>query len=179
MLGTLIDAPPSHSDTVLTTLSYFETTLTEHGMNTSNLSADMHCYIVATFPKWASHGNRLKSVILRPGGMHTLMSFNGCIGNWWKLVVLMYWLVLHLVAWLWTWMARHGPKRAYSKISVSMLTQLGNHQLVGSGLTAWYGLRSLFANANVLSWNMIMTFAAALLPANATLHLRSWPLAIR
>ena len=50
-------------------------------MKTSNLSADMQLYIVATLINWASHGNRFKSVILRPGGMHTLMSFNGCIGN--------------------------------------------------------------------------------------------------
>ena len=81
MFGPLIDAPPSHPDTVLTTLSYFEKTLTELGMKTSNLSADMQLYIVATLIKWASHGNRFKSVILRPGGMHTLMSFNDCIGN--------------------------------------------------------------------------------------------------
>ena len=50
-------------------------------MKTSNLSADMQLYIVATLIKWNSHGNRFTSVILRPGGMHTLMSFNGCIGN--------------------------------------------------------------------------------------------------
>ena len=81
MFGPLIDAPPSHPDTVLTTLSYFEKTLTELGMKTSNLSADMQLYIVATLIKWASHGKRFKSVILRPGGMHALMSFNGCIGN--------------------------------------------------------------------------------------------------
>ena len=81
MFGHLIDAPPSHPDTVLTTLSYLERTLTELGMKISNLSADMQLYIVATLIKWASHGNRFKSVILRPGRMHTLMSFNGCIGN--------------------------------------------------------------------------------------------------
>ena len=50
-------------------------------MKISNLSADKQLYIVATLIKWTSHGNRFKSVILRPGGMHTLMSFNGCIGN--------------------------------------------------------------------------------------------------
>ena len=48
MFGPLIDAPPSHSDTVLTTLSYVKITLTELGMNTSNISADMQLYIVAT-----------------------------------------------------------------------------------------------------------------------------------
>ena len=76
MFGPLGDAPPSHPDIVLTTRSYFERTLTELGVKTSNLSADMQLYIVATHVKWASHGNRVKSVILRPGGMHTLMSFN-------------------------------------------------------------------------------------------------------
>ena len=76
MFGPLIDAPPSHPDTVLMTLSYLEKTLTELGMKTSNLSADIQLYIVATLIKWASRGNLFKSVILRPGGMHTLMSFN-------------------------------------------------------------------------------------------------------
>ena len=77
----MIDAPPSHPDTVPKTLSYIEKILTELGMKSSHLSADMHLYIVATLVKWTSHGNLFKSVILRPGGMHTLMSFNGCIGN--------------------------------------------------------------------------------------------------
>ena len=81
MFGHLFNALPSHPDTVLTTLSYFENTLTELEMKTSKLSADMQLYIVATLIKWASHGNRFKSVIRRPGGMHTLMSFNGSIGN--------------------------------------------------------------------------------------------------
>ena len=45
----------------------------------------MQLYIVATFIKWASQGNRFQSAILQPGGMHTLMSFNGCIGNKMKL----------------------------------------------------------------------------------------------
>lgn len=53
----------------------------ELGMKTSNLSADMQLYIVSTHVKWASNGNRFKSGILRPRGMHTLMSLNGCIGN--------------------------------------------------------------------------------------------------
>ena len=64
MFGPLIDAPPSHPDTVLTTLSYLKRTLTELGMKTSNLSADMQLYIVATPIKWASHGNRFKSVMV-------------------------------------------------------------------------------------------------------------------
>ena len=81
MFCPLIDAPPSHPDTVLTTLSYLEITLTALGTNTSNTSADMQLYIVATLIKWASHGNLFKSVMFRPGRMHTLMSFNGCIGN--------------------------------------------------------------------------------------------------
>ena len=51
MFGPLIDAPPSHPDTVLTMLSYFEKTLPELGMKTSNLSADMQLYIVATLIK--------------------------------------------------------------------------------------------------------------------------------
>ena len=80
-LPTRLVLPPSHPETVLTKLSYFEKSLTELRMKTSNLSADMQLYIVATLIKWASHGNRFKSVIIRPGGMHTLMSFNGCIGN--------------------------------------------------------------------------------------------------
>ena len=44
MFGPLIDAP----DTVLTTPSYLERTLTELGMKTSNISGVMQLYIVAT-----------------------------------------------------------------------------------------------------------------------------------
>ena len=84
MFGPLIDAPPSYPDTVLTTLSYLERTLTKVGMKTSNISTDMQLYIVATRIKSASHENLFTSVILRPGGMHTLMSFNGCIGHFMK-----------------------------------------------------------------------------------------------
>lgn len=68
MFGPLFDAPPSHSDTVFTTLSHFEKTLGDLGMETINLSVDMQLYVVATNIKWARYPNRFTSIILRPGG---------------------------------------------------------------------------------------------------------------
>ena len=44
----------------------------------------------------------------------------------------------------------------HSKISVSILTQLGNTQPVGCGLIASYGLRTLRTNSNVLSADVII-----------------------
>ena len=40
LFGPLIDAPPSHSDIVLTSLLYMETSLGELGMTCANLSID-------------------------------------------------------------------------------------------------------------------------------------------
>lgn len=79
VFGPLIDSPPSHPDTVLTTLVYLERSLKSFGMKYAHITMDLQLYIVACQIQW---GNpmRWKSVIIHPGMMHTLMSFLGCIG---------------------------------------------------------------------------------------------------
>ena len=80
LFGPLIDAPPSHPDTVLTSLLYMKTSLGELGMTCANLSIDMQLYMVGQQVKWWEP-DRFKDVILRPGAMHIMMSFLGCIGT--------------------------------------------------------------------------------------------------
>ncbi len=79
LFGPLIDAPPSHPDTVLTSLLYMKKSLAELGMTYANLSIDMQLYMVAQQIKWWEPA-RFNEVILRPGAMHIIMSFLGCIG---------------------------------------------------------------------------------------------------
>ena len=80
LIGHLIDAPPSHPDTVLTSLIYMKESLAEQGMTYTNISIDMQLYMIAQQIKW-SQPERFKDVILRPGAMHIIMSFLGCIGT--------------------------------------------------------------------------------------------------
>lgn len=51
----------------------------QHNMVYIHLSADMQLYKVILQIKW-SHLTRWGNLVVRPGGMHTLMSFVGCIG---------------------------------------------------------------------------------------------------
>ena len=76
----LINETPSHPDTVLTTMLVHEKFTAEHGQIYSYLEADMQLYKVAIHIKWSDTG-RWKHMIIRPGGMYTLMSFIGCIGT--------------------------------------------------------------------------------------------------
>ena len=80
LFGPLIDAPPSHPDTVLTTLLYIEWFMKQHNVNNCHVSADMQLYKVVMQIK-RSYPDRWRHLIVRPGGMHVLMSFVGCIGN--------------------------------------------------------------------------------------------------
>ena len=80
LLGHLIDSPPSHPDTVFTSLLYMGKALKEQGMEHMNLSIDMQLYMTAQQIKWWDK-ERFKCVVLRPGSMHILMSFLGCIGS--------------------------------------------------------------------------------------------------
>ena len=79
VFGPLIDSPPAHPDTVLTTLTFIEEFMKQHNMVYTHLSADMQLYKVILQIKW-SHLTRWNNLVVRPGGMHTLMSFVGCIG---------------------------------------------------------------------------------------------------
>ena len=63
VFGPLLDFPPVHPDTVLSTITF-----------------DMQLYVIACSIKW-SDPQRWSTVILRPGMMHALMSFIGSIGK--------------------------------------------------------------------------------------------------
>jgi len=76
--GPLIDAPPSHPDTILTSIMYIEEFIRSMGQKYVYLVADLQLYKVATQIKW-SNPTRWKYLIIRPGGMHTLMLFIGCV----------------------------------------------------------------------------------------------------
>ena len=78
--GPLIDATPSHPDTVLTALIFIERFCKKYGQSGVQLVADMQLYKVAVQIQW-SDPLRWKHVVIRPGGMHALMSFIGCIGK--------------------------------------------------------------------------------------------------
>ena len=80
VFGPLIDAPPSHPDTVLTSLMYIERFVRSHGQRYVHVVADLQLFKTAIQIKW-SNPVRWKFLIIRPGGMHTLMSFLGCIGK--------------------------------------------------------------------------------------------------
>jgi hypothetical protein len=79
IFGPLIDATPSHPDTVLTTLTLIEEFVKNHGQKYIFVEADMQIYKIAINIKW-SNPTRWAYLIVRPGGMHTLMSFVGCVG---------------------------------------------------------------------------------------------------
>ena len=78
--GPLIDSPPAHPDTVLTTMAYLDRTLKNLGMLHVHLTLDMQLCIIACQIKW-SDPVRWNSVVLRSGMMRTLMSFIGAIGH--------------------------------------------------------------------------------------------------
>ncbi len=80
MYGPLIDSTPSHPDTVLTSMLYIEEFIMSHGQQYVHLVADLQLFKVAIQIKW-SDPTRWKYLLVRPGGMHTLMSFLGCIGT--------------------------------------------------------------------------------------------------
>ncbi|KAL5020004.1 hypothetical protein ScPMuIL_002896 [Solemya velum] len=80
MLGPLIDAPPSHADTILTTLTYMQKTLVDMGMKKIHLCMDMQLYVVTKQVCW-SQPTQFQNVVLHPGGMHVVQSFLSCIGK--------------------------------------------------------------------------------------------------
>ncbi len=78
VFGPLIDMPPAHPDTVLTTLMFVDKAV--GGNRDLHLSADMQLYKIILQIKW-SNPIHWRHLTVRPGGMHTLMSFIGCIGT--------------------------------------------------------------------------------------------------
>ena len=78
VFGPLIDLPPAHPNTILTKVIFIEGSLRQQ--RNIHLSADMQLYKIIMQVKWADP-DCWKSLIVHPGGMHTLMSFVGCIGT--------------------------------------------------------------------------------------------------
>ena len=70
VFGLLLNFPPSHPDTVLTTLTYIETFMQQHEQAFIHVCADMQLYKVAMQIKW-SFPERWKHLVVCPGGMHT------------------------------------------------------------------------------------------------------------
>ena len=71
MFGPLIDAPPSHPDTILTTLTYMQRSLTDMGMKYVHLSMDMQLFAVTKQVCW-NQPNQFQNMITHPGGMHII-----------------------------------------------------------------------------------------------------------
>ena len=78
--GPLIDAPPSHTDTIVTTLDYCKNYSQSLGMNTVHVTLDMQLYMVAIQVKW-SDPEKWATLVIHPGEMHCVISFLGCIGK--------------------------------------------------------------------------------------------------
>ena len=76
----LINAPPAHPDTVLTSVMYMMQSLTDLGMTYIHLSPDMQLYIQAMQIKW-NEPQAFDKLILRPGVMHIVQNVCGCIGQ--------------------------------------------------------------------------------------------------
>ena len=80
VFGPLIDAPPSHPDTILTTLTYMQRSMVDMGMEKVHLCMDMQLYVVTKQVCW-NQPRRFRNIIVHPGGMHIIQSFLGCIGT--------------------------------------------------------------------------------------------------
>lgn len=76
----LIDMPPAHPDTIMTTMSKAQKLIEEIGQNFTVFRADQQLYKVAVEVQWV-HPNLFPNQIPRLGGMHMLMSFLGAIGT--------------------------------------------------------------------------------------------------
>ena len=74
----MIDSPPAHPDTVITTRANIEKALNSFGMQYTHITVDLQLYHIACLVQW-NDSLRWANVILHPGMMHTLMSFLGCI----------------------------------------------------------------------------------------------------
>ena len=80
VFGPLLNFPPSHPDTVLTTMQFLLDSLKKFGMEYANICMDMQLFMVASQIKW-DNLEKWKDIIIHPGMMHTMMSFLGCIGS--------------------------------------------------------------------------------------------------
>ena len=80
LIGPLLDAPPHHPDTILTTLQYMQGALVDMGVTYIHLSMDMQLFEVTKQVCWHDPV-QFHNVITHPGGMHIIQSFLGCIAK--------------------------------------------------------------------------------------------------
>ena len=80
MFSRLIDVPPSHPDTIVTTLTYMRRSLLGMGMAYFHLSVDMQLFVVTKQMCWHQQ-LQFQNVIVHPGGMHNIELFIGCIAK--------------------------------------------------------------------------------------------------
>ena len=80
VFGPLLNAPPAHPDTVMTTLIYLEKILKTFGIQYAHISVDLQLYQISCIVQW-SDPYRWKSLVRHPEMMHMLMTFLGCIGT--------------------------------------------------------------------------------------------------
>ncbi|KAJ8317815.1 hypothetical protein KUTeg_004635 [Tegillarca granosa] len=76
----LIDMAPSNPDTIMTALCQAQMISRSCGQDFTIFTADLQLYRVAVNVTWA-YPERFGDVVLRLGGMHTLMSFVGSVGT--------------------------------------------------------------------------------------------------
>ena len=76
--GPLIDAPPFHPDTILTTLDYCKNYLQSLGMSTVHITLDMQLYMVAIQVKW-SDPEKWATLVIHPGESTVLCHFSGVL----------------------------------------------------------------------------------------------------
>ena len=76
----LIDMTPSDPDTIMTALRQAQQITSNRGQDYIVFTADLQLYRVAVNILWA-YPEQFDNVVLRLGGMHTLMSFIGSIGS--------------------------------------------------------------------------------------------------
>jgi len=76
----LIDMTPSDPDTIMTAMSKAKSLTEKYRQDFTVFTGDLQLYRVAVNIVWA-YPEQFDDVVLRLGGMHTLMSFVGCVGT--------------------------------------------------------------------------------------------------
>ena len=76
----LIDMTPSDPDTIMTALRNSQSLTVPYGQDFIVFTGDLQLYRVAVNVLW-SYPEQFANVVLRLGGMYTLMSFAGYVGN--------------------------------------------------------------------------------------------------
>lgn len=78
--GPFIDSPPTHPETILTSLEYINKPVQSYNQPHVYITADLQLFKIILQIKW-NEPLRWKELIVFPGGMHLLQSFIGCIGT--------------------------------------------------------------------------------------------------